>query len=929
MQLVRSPLDKTTLQCQCPPGFQRVESALFDVTHCVAPSRVATLSAKVNLNLATTISFATASGDGASVLSLESDLLQDAFLLAASECYFFRSERQIRYCQALGNLCVLQHLDPKAAPCALLDLIQRSGRMTTANGISGWFATLPFLSYATNAPSVLASTGIGMKMSFDETANSGTSDHLEFLLATYALNGTLKGFRRLTTELQFCQDPSAASSRGTATTSQLWARFGVSTTTTFTCDLASLPTSRDAMELHELYLVDRSRPEADGDKRFVPVPVQNLNYRDDRGLFPNRNMRRRDEEDDHLSHRFFLWDVVSGVRVGETRPRVYRYAQRITLTVRTQRDAVDAIQPPLLSLAYVDTQAPERVTATWQVVYASDSRRLESSAVAVLVVSLVLAALRVLLHTFTWQRRNTRNEEMALTAWHTLSQLLMSLLANGARACAAVLTLLSAYLLVFFKLQSTVFLLLPEWNPGLHAGERDAYAALRTLLPLAFACQLVTVLHRVYQQLRVQLVLLDWEKPRATTLDLDAASPQPVAAPVSVWRSILVANEWNELQTRRKTSLEATLLLLLMLLYGCDLRALALPVPNAQIPYLGQGAALAGDATLGVNPALRFGTVASLWLLVWLAQRLWKWLIYERFVVEPRHQTFIDLCTVAKVSCFLLDETYHGFYLHCRSPYPFADGSMRELVQQLQQEAAGLTVGRGLDSSLPDCQTFELFLTRKWKRKYLALYNAIHGQQRRPEDAGDDDAVAAKAAMRQPAPGRGMGIGGSAGFGGGGLNRRRPPGPGVQTLWQQTAGALASSTGLLATQTMVEGTGQLSAFLKAFIDNQDDQLRWRIYRMETCLSRFFGIPPDMAHTKQSFFLPDSDFRFCRVLFLGIENDLMLLNLLCFTAFDLWFESHAVSALATYLLEQILVRVRARYGSQSIAQHSLVDARFLI
>ncbi|GLD93155.1 hypothetical protein PINS_up001747 [Pythium insidiosum] len=349
-------------------------------------------------------------------------------------------------------------------------------------------------------------------MSFDETANAGTSDHLEFLLATYALNGTLKSFRRLTTQLQFCEDASVASSRGTAATSQLWARFGVSTTTSFTCDLASLATSRTAMELYELYLVDRSRPETDGDKRYVPVPVQNLNYRDDRGLFPNRNARRSDEQDDHLSHRFFLWDVVSGVRVGESRTRVYRYAARITLTVRTQRDAVDAVYPPLLSLAYVDTQAATRVTATWRVVYASDARRLESVSVAALVVSLVVAGLRVLLHTFTWQRRNTRNEEMALTAWHSLSQLLTSLLANAARACAAVLLLVSLYLLLFFKLQSTVFLLLPEWNPELFANQRDAYAALRVLLPLAFACQLVTVLHRVYQQLRVQLVLLDWEK---------------------------------------------------------------------------------------------------------------------------------------------------------------------------------------------------------------------------------------------------------------------------------------------------------------------------------------------------------------------------------------------------------------------------------
>ncbi|GLD93154.1 hypothetical protein PINS_up001746 [Pythium insidiosum] len=309
-----------------------------------------------------------------------------------------------------------------------------------------------------------------------------------------------------------------------------------------------------------------------------------------------------------------------------------------------------------------------------------------------------------------------------------------------------------------------------------------------------------------------------------------------------------------------------------MLLYGCDLRTLALPVPIAQMPYLGPSAALSSDATLAANPALRFATVASLWLLLWLGQRLWMLLIYERCIVEPRQQTFIDLCTVAKVSCFLLDETYHGFYLHCRSPYPFADGSMRELVQQLQQEAAGLTVGRGLDSSLPDCQTFELFLTRKWKRKYMVLYNAIHGQRRTgaaaaendiDDNYNDDAAVAATmAAMRQPAPGRGMGVGGTAGFGAGGLNRRRPPGPGVQTLWQQTAGALSSggaslssSMGLLATQTMVDGATQLSTFLKAFIENQDDQLRWRIYRMETCLSRFFGIPPDMAHTKQSFFLP--------------------------------------------------------------------------
>jgi hypothetical protein len=50
---------------------------------------------------------------------------------------------------------------------------------------------------------------------------------------------------------------------------------------------------------------------------------------------------------------------------------------------------------------------------------------------------------------------------------------------------------------------------------------------------------------------------------------------------------------------------------------------------------------------------------------------------------------------------------------------------------------------------------------------------------------------------------------------------------------------------------------------------------------------------------------------------------------CFCCFDLWLESHATSALATFLLEKLLLAIRARYGSRNIARNTLVDARFLI
>lgn len=150
--------------CKCDRStYQQVTSERLDVTKCVKLSHVNVLNAKVSLSAASTVSFPDVSASASSAaLTFASALYQDTFLLAASECYFYRSEQQNRYCQVLGNLCVLQHFAPTAPACAFLDLVQRGGRTTTANGIAGWFSTLPFLSYGSSTRSVLESTAIGM-----------------------------------------------------------------------------------------------------------------------------------------------------------------------------------------------------------------------------------------------------------------------------------------------------------------------------------------------------------------------------------------------------------------------------------------------------------------------------------------------------------------------------------------------------------------------------------------------------------------------------------------------------------------------------------------------------------------------------------------------------------------------------------------------
>jgi hypothetical protein len=137
------------------------------VQKCVLKAHVNLISSTIPLSSANEMSYSSfleeETGSSDSVVALASAVLDDMFLPATTGCYFYQSERDIPYCQALGNLCVLQHFDPTTPSCAVFDLIQRSGRSSAVNSINGWFTTLPFLSYRSVAVSVVQ-TPIAMKV---------------------------------------------------------------------------------------------------------------------------------------------------------------------------------------------------------------------------------------------------------------------------------------------------------------------------------------------------------------------------------------------------------------------------------------------------------------------------------------------------------------------------------------------------------------------------------------------------------------------------------------------------------------------------------------------------------------------------------------------------------------------------------------------
>ena len=57
----------------------------------------------------------------------------------------------------------------------------------------------------------------------------------------------------------------------------------------------------------------------------------------------------------------------------------------------------------------------------------------------------------------------------------------------------------------------------------------------------------------------------------------------------------------------------------------------------------------------------------------------------------------------------MFDESFHGYYIHGRSPYGQAEISTEKLMKALEFEASGQAHMRGICDEEPDMQTFEIF----------------------------------------------------------------------------------------------------------------------------------------------------------------------------------------------------------------------------
>lgn len=574
---------------------------------------------------------------------------------SASACWLYSN---LTACQALGNMCVMNMNSLSSSStdaCGLFQYIYaNTARLGIVHSIAYWRHNLPWLYYGDQpglASQVLETNHFPTVFSFK---GKSRDVKLQFIAASYDAAGNFLQWQSLEGGiLQLCPDTQA----------KLNAAYTFGTTYEQSCKISVSKILLDFANpiFYDLFL----EYNGDNGQYLWAVPVLNLNlqYRE---MYVNQGSNMNNWL---LTRRFFLVDALSGKEndLGKL-PKVVRIASKIAISIRlvshTQRGT---IYPPLITIAYTDVlvQNPDTqsVMVSFSVNYEMNQSEAQIQTDIALGVLGGLAVLWSLLKTAGWKRR-TGSSVIDL---QTVLKFLLFYAGDLANVFFIITVGTGIYWLVFFKAQQFVSVLLP-----LPSQEK----AFVTYIACAFSLKALQFLQLLVSQLTIDIFFIDWERPKGKVLKAVEGEGivKSAAAPVSIWRTYFIANEWNEIQTVRKINPLFQVLAVLFFLEVVGFSNLALMDSSSSLTR-------SSDSYIAPwSRILRFGVSAA-------------------------------LC------CF-------GYYIHGRSVHGHADTNMEEMNMNLKREAENLCSQRGL---LPntDGQTFQISISRKMRLQYDRIHETL------------------------------------------------------------------------------------------------------------------------------------------------------------------------------------------------------------
>ncbi|XP_040265597.1 meckelin-like [Bufo bufo] len=517
---------------------------------------------------------------------------------------------------------------------------------------------------------------------------------IQFRLVKYDVRGHFLGWEILRGDtLQMCPSTQIA----------LDAVFKFGTFYSLSCSLQVADLFQKVPEpvFYELFLLYTS---ASGATMLWPVPVWNANLQGSGGTLGSRALRR-----------FFLVDGISGRTLNlSSVPTYVTVATSLTLSVFLPLSPPSSVPPVQLTVQYQRQSLQAAAQVSFAVTYTQSDGTYKQATDISLGVLGSLAALLAILETSSWLRRSGQQNIGVMVIIKFLA-FLSGTLANTFFLVAYGIAI---YWLIAFKGQtSVVSVALP-----LSGGQQETDFI--TFVSVAFSLKALEVVHLLISQLTYNIFLIDWEK----TKDKRSSNAQG-RSNVSIWRTILVANEWSEIQAHRKLSPLLQLFAVLLLLEVVGLKNIATTDLNLEL------SPAAGSYRAPMSIFLRFGLSASMWLAVGIVQALFFILIYERFF-EDKIKQFVDLCSLSNVSVFILTHKCYGYYIHGRSVHGQADVSMETMLENLRKEEDNLCPLRGLEAGAEQ-QTFEVLLSERVREQYEKIMQPLMEAPRGPKSGNE------------------------------------------------------------------------------------------------------------------------------------------------------------------------------------------------
>uniref|UniRef100_A0A182QLK9 Meckelin n=1 Tax=Anopheles farauti TaxID=69004 RepID=A0A182QLK9_9DIPT len=666
-------------------------------------------------------------------------------------CHVMRS---MRHCQQLANLCVLSFYSlDRHSPCAIFYTYQTYD--LSAMGAAGMGSAGSVPSVVSASQSYLAGDGRGggdagggsvnkmgsdavrpglfyrrgkyvnelldkfLDYSFDSDAMNQKNNTLNFTLVSYDLYGHLKQFREMRfADLNLCERYGASQEQRI--------RFGQNYHRKCVLNVNRLVEDFKEVEFHSLYVSyyeQRVRL-----MRSVPV------------LIGNAFSQNTDFEPDRwqLVKRFLLVDTISGLNelhksklYGEIDVRnqffFIRYAKKISIEFKLHPDHgkdPNRISVPLVRMEYglLNTSSTHfplaGATIDFEFTISFTKPYSYASLLEILLPIFVLLAFSMsVFQAYCYKLRQSKQYYDMEIFWNFFIYLGSYL----GTAFLIVLAIIVLHAFFTYKTQSTIHLLLPL----------EIQNVVEVFIYVAFSLKIVKLLRVFFYMANVDIFFIDWERPkifdigtmgqRIHQLDTPSIASSTNTKPsshdsVSAWRNYFIANEWQELATKRKISMFAHIVLLALAFVVLGFENWS---SNAFHLHLHRN-----EESLGEPDKMLLVAVGILvYTTVYVAQRLYNFLIHDRFI-ENAIQQFIDVASIANISVFILSMESYGYYIHGRSPHGFSDTDMCSMIMQFKREEDNLCGNRGL---LPgsEQQTYSILVPKNLRMFYDKLITPL------------------------------------------------------------------------------------------------------------------------------------------------------------------------------------------------------------